>query len=253
VAVTARDHEDASDIVAAAGEILLSLRARGSAAGWSPDELGRQADRTSNEFILRQLTARHPDDPVLSEETEDDPRSRLASRRVWVVDPLDGTWEFGEGRDDWGVTIALVVDGVPLVGAMALPASGRTLCTAHPWEVPRRTQRLLILVSRSRVPAFAAVVAERLRAELRALGSAAAKAAAVLTGEADIYLHADGMYEWDSAAPVALARTCGLHTSRLDGSPLRYNQPHPLLPDLLICLPELADDVIEAVRECSFP
>ncbi|MGH4009097.1 MAG: 3'(2'),5'-bisphosphate nucleotidase CysQ [Pseudonocardiaceae bacterium] len=250
--MTAQDHEDASDIVAAAGELLLSRRAWGSTAGWSSDELGRQADRTANEFILRQLIARHPDDPVLSEEAED-PRSRLVSRRVWIVDPLDGTWEFGEGRDDWGVNIALVVDGVPVVGAMALPASGRTLCTAHPWEVPRQTRRLLILVSRSRAPAFAVGVAERLRAELRALGSAAAKAAAVLTGEADIYLHADGMYEWDSAAPVALARACGLHASRLDGSSLRYNQPDPFLPDLLICLPELADDVIEAVRECSFP
>jgi 3'(2'), 5'-bisphosphate nucleotidase len=228
--------------------MLLDLRVDLLDADSRQDELQRTADRSANELILQQLAVRHPDDPVLSEEAAD-PTGRLASRRVWIVDPLDGTREFAEGRDDWGVNVALVVDGVPVVGAVAVPGVGDTLSTAHPPDLPPRAQWPLIVVSRTRPPVFAAVVAERLHAELRSLGSAAAKTAAVVTGEADIYIHTGGMHEWDSAAPVALVTACGLHASRVDGSPLRYNQPQPYLPDLLICRPELADDVLGLVRE----
>ncbi|WP_433299325.1 inositol monophosphatase family protein [Pseudonocardia sp. CA-142604] len=245
---TPQDHRDATEIATAAGEMLLDLQVDLLDATCRQDELQLIADRSANDLILQQLAVRHPDDPVLSEEAED-PTTRLASRRVWIVDPLDGTREFAEGRDDWGVNVALVVDGVPVVGAVAVPSVGDTLSTSQPPRLPTRAQWPLIVVSRTRPPVFAAVVAEQLRAELRSLGSAAAKTAAVVTGEADIYIHAGGMHEWDAAAPVALAMACGLHASRMDGSPLRFNQPEPFLPDLLICHPELADEVLSVVRE----
>lgn len=247
-AATSQDHRDATEIATAAGEMLLDLQIDLLDANSPPDEVGREADRSANALILQQLAVRHPDDPVLSEEAAD-PTGRLESRRVWIVDPLDGTREFTEGRDDWGVNVALAVDGVPVVGAVAVPGAGDTLSTSHSPDVPARVQRPLIVVSRTRPPVFAAAVAEQLHAELRSLGSAAAKAAAVVTGEADIYIHAGGIHEWDSAAPVALATACGLHASRVDGSPLRYNQPRPFLADLLICRPELADDVLGVMRE----
>jgi 3'(2'), 5'-bisphosphate nucleotidase len=189
---------------------------------------------------------------VLSEEAPDSP-DRLTAHRVWIVDPLDGTREYTEGRDDWGVQIALAVGGLPIVGAIALPASRRLLSTRAPAPVAYRSRRRTIVVSRSHTPAFARIVAERLDAELLLLGSAAAKTAAVLAGSADIYLHAGGMYEWDSAAPAAVAKAAGLHASRLDGRPLRYNQPDPYLPDLLICRPDLADAVLDAVPGCASP
>ena len=91
------------------------------------------------------------------------------------------------------------------------------------------------------------IVAEALGAELVAMGSAGAKAMAVVLGHADIYAHSGGQYEWDSCAPVAVAKAAGLHVSRIDGSELRYNQPDPYLPDLLICRPELAAEVLRAL------
>jgi 3'(2'), 5'-bisphosphate nucleotidase len=242
------DHRDAVEIATATGRMLLDLRSELPASRLPADELGRAADRAANAFILARLAARHPHDPVLTEEAPDGP-ARLGSRRVWIVDPLDGTVEYAQGRDDWGVNIALAVDGVPVAGAVAVPALGDTLSTEHPLDVPPREQWPVLVVSRSRPPAFAAAVAERLRAELRPLGSAAAKAASVVLGEADAYLHAGGMYEWDSAAPVAVAAACGLHVSRLDGSPPRYNRRDTRLPDLLICRPEIAGDVLDALRE----
>jgi 3'(2'), 5'-bisphosphate nucleotidase len=246
--VDARDHRDATEIATAAGRMLLDLQPDLRAARRPAGPLRPDADRAANALILGQLGARHPEDPVLSEEAMDT-SNRLASPRVWIVDPLDGTVEYCAGRDDWGVNIALVVDGVPVVGAVAVPALGDTLSTQRPLEVPPREQWPIVVVSRSRPPEFAGAVADRLHADLRLLGSAAAKAAAVVIGEADVYLHAGGMHEWDSAAPVALATACGLHVSRLDGSPLRYNRPDTYLPDLLICRRELADDVLDAVRE----
>lgn len=251
--VNLNDHRDATEIATAAGRMLLDLRPGLLAARGPLDELRRKADHAANELIMAQLAARHPDDPVLSEEGIDRP-GRLASPRLWIVDPLDGTSEYVEGRDDWGVNLALVVDGVPVAGAVAVPAAlgdtlSDTLSTQRPPDVPPREQWPVIVVSRSRPPAFAALVAERLHAELRPLGSAAAKTAAVIIGEADVYLHAGGMHEWDSAAPVALATACGLHASRLDGTALRYNRPDTYLPDLLICRRELADDVLDAVRD----
>ena len=209
------------------------------------------ADRRSHDFIVEALAAARPGDAVLSEEGEDDVAARLGARRVWIVDPLDGTREYGEpGRHDWAVHIALWEDGELVAGAVALPADGRVLSTAEPPPPrPCDPRRIRIVVSRSRPPDFVAslVAAFGGGAEVVAMGSAGAKAAAVITGAADVYVHAGGQYEWDSAAPVAVARAGGLHCSRLDGSPLRYNQADPYLPDLVICRTDLSPIVLSPI------
>ena len=235
----------AGAVASEAGRLLLDIRATGS----SGKELGAVGDRRSNELILRRLAEARPMDAVLSEEAADDP-ARLAAARVWIVDPLDGTREFGmPGRSDWAVHIALWESGRGLTeGAVAQPALDAMFSTEGPFPPPPPGRAApVVLVSDSRPPAFAADVAAAVGGEVRSMGSAGAKAMAVLRGEAEAYLHAGGQWEWDSAAPVAVLRAAGLHTSRLDGSELLYNQPHPYLPDLLLCRPELAGRLLEAL------
>ena len=246
-----REHQDAARIATEAGEALLVLR-RELDGGIDPKEIRDRGDRSSHDLIVRLLGELYPDDAVLSEEAKDNP-VRLERSRVWIVDPLDGTREFGEpGRTDWAVHVALAVDEVPVVGAVALPGRGMTLATdpapslAAEAGVPPR-----IVVSRTRPPAVALQVADALSGQLVEMGSAGAKAMAVVLGEVDIYVHAGGQYEWDSAAPVAVAASAGLHVSRIDGSPIRYNQPNPWLPDLLICRQEFAPSVLAVLAAAS--
>lgn len=234
----------AARIAGTAGDLLLKLRESGLFEG---KVLGKAGDRVANAFIMEALAAARPDDGVLSEEETADP-ARLKQSRVWIVDPLDGTREYGEGRSDWAVHIALAIDGKPAVGAVALPGRGLVLRSDDPAAKPLRPVRPRMLVSRTRPPAEAQSVAERLGAELVPMGSAGAKAMAVLLGDGDIYLHAGGQYEWDNCAPAAVALGAGLHASRLDGSPLTYNNADPKLPDLLICPPDMADAVFAALR-----
>ena len=231
----------ARDLATGAGQLLLALQ-----RDWDGDAAGLRdaGDRRSHELLVGELSRRRPDDAVLSEEGRDDP-ARLRARRVWIVDPLDGTREFGETRDDWAVHVALWADGDLAAGAVALPGPGLTLSTGEPPVVPPPGGALRMVVSRTRAPAWAAPLADALGARLVPMGSAGAKICAVVRGEADLYVHAGGMYEWDSAAPVAVARAAGLHTSRIDGSLLRYNQPEPWQPDLLVCRPELAGRVLQ--------
>jgi 3'(2'), 5'-bisphosphate nucleotidase len=242
------DDRLAAELAEQAGRRLLSLRSRSG----SPDDLRRAGDTSSHEFLSAQIAARRPGDAILSEEGRDDV-ARLAADRVWIVDPLDGTREFGEaGRSDWAVHVALWDRGKLTAGAVALPAEGRVLSTAEPPDQPETPPTagghpLRIVVSRSRPPAFAAQVAEDIGATVVPLGSAGAKAAAVILGQADAYLHDGGQYEWDSAAPVAVALAAGLHASRLDGSKLVYNQASPWQPDILICPGKLADRLLTAV------
>jgi 3'(2'), 5'-bisphosphate nucleotidase len=251
------DHRLAHDLAAQAGELLLALRADGG----DPRELRDAGDRRSHEFLASQLSQLRPGDAVLSEEGRDDP-ARLAAERVWIVDPLDGTREFGEpDRTDWAVHVALWERGAQAAGALAagavaLPAQGRVLSTAQPPAAPpapQPGQPVRVLVSRTRPPAFLDRLAERIELSLIPMGSAGAKAAAVITGDADAYLHSGGQYEWDSAAPVAVAQAAGLHTSRLDGSALAYNQADPSLPDILICPAGLAGTLLDCLRaaDCS--
>ena len=239
------DHALAHRLAAEAGDLLLALRDELDAAGASPAELKAEGDRRSHVFLMAALAQAASDDAVLSEEGKDD-LARLDAARVWIVDPLDGTREFSEvPRVDWAVHVALVEGGVPIAGAVALPAQGVTLSTAEPPPLaapvdgPPR-----LVVSRTRPPAAAQQLAEALDGVLVEMGSAGAKAMAVVQGDVDIYAHSGGQYEWDSCAPVAVAQAAGLHTSRLDGSPLRYNEANPYLPDLVICRPELADEVL---------
>jgi 3'(2'), 5'-bisphosphate nucleotidase len=246
--MTSDDHVLAAELAEEAGKRLLDLRAEGG----SPDDLRKAGDRLSHEFLAAELAARRPGDAVLSEEGRDDPE-RLAASRVWIVDPLDGTREFGEpGRTDWAVHVALWERGALTAGAVALPAQGEVLSTATPPVVPPGPpglvgQKLRVVVSRTRPPAFLDRLGELADLTLVPLGSAGAKAAAVTQGEADAYVHAGGQYEWDSAAPVAVAVAAGLHASRIDGSALQYNQPDPVLPDILICPTVLAKPLLDAI------
>jgi 3'(2'), 5'-bisphosphate nucleotidase len=241
------DTELAREIAETAGRLLIDVR---NSKLFSGKILGKAGDQIANAFIMQALRANRPDDAILSEEEKDN-AARLHSGRVWIVDPLDGTREYGEARADWAVHVALAVDGVATLGAVALPGLPLTLSTDQPLSRPHHTGKLRMLVSRTRPAAEAVAVAEALGAELIPMGSAGAKAMAVVRGEADIYLHSGGQYEWDSCAPVAVAKAAGLHTSRIDGSALRYNQPDTLLPDLLVCPKEYAARVIDLVARHS--
>jgi len=242
------DVETAVAAAEAAARVLLELRA-GDLTGRA---LGDAGDAAAQRAIAGVLAERRPDDVVFSEEATDDGR-RLTADRVWIVDPLDGTREYGDrSRHDWAVHVALWAGGELTAAAVALPAIGELLHTGAPPTVPASTPGpLRLAVSRSRPPVEADRVAEQLDAVRVPLGSAGYKALAVARGEADAYVHAGGMYQWDSAAPVAVARAAGLHTSRLDGSPLVYNAPDAWLPDLVVCRPELAERVLAAVRPRS--
>ena len=241
------DHRLATSLAEEAGRLLLDLRA--ASAELHPTLLRDEGDRQAHRLLADRLHEERPEDGLLSEEGVDTAR-RLGRERVWVVDPLDGTREYGEaGRTDWAVHVALAVDGVLAAGAVALPARGIVLGTEPPPPAPAaQPGRLRVVTSRSRMPQAATRVATALGAELVPLGSAGAKAMAVVLGEADAYAHAGGMYEWDSAAPAAVALAAGLHVSRIDGSPMRYNRPDPWLPDLLVCRPELAATCLEALE-----
>jgi 3'(2'), 5'-bisphosphate nucleotidase len=230
----------AADIAREAGELLVELQARKA----TKDE----GDRLSNDLILARLAAARPDDAILSEESKDSP-ARLERERVWIIDPLDGTREWGEGRADWAVHVALAFNGIPKVATVALPGQSYLLSTGEPPPTPTPGPGpVRLLVSRTRPPKIAEYLAHVLDAELVPLGSAGAKAMAVVLGDADVYAHSGGQYEWDSAAPVGVATAAGCHCSRLDGAPLVYNQPDPYLPDLLVCRADLAETVLKAVR-----
>ncbi len=240
------DLELAAHIATVAGKLLLELQQSGL---FSEKALGKAGDRVANGFIIEALKQQRPEDAILSEEEKDN-AERLSAGRVWIVDPLDGTREYGEKRTDWAVHIALSINGKPEVGAVALPGLGVTL-TSVPQPLPTVAHRLRVLVSRTRPAKEAVAVAEALNAELVPMGSAGAKAMAVLRGEADIYLHTGGQYEWDNCAPAAVALAAGLHASRADGSPLIYNNADPYLPDLLICQKHLVPDILAALQKAA--
>ena len=292
--MTGDDHTLARDLAEQAGQRLLDLRAHGG----DPDVLRKAGDRLSHEFLTRELADRRPGDVVLSEEGADNP-ARLDARRVWIVDPLDGTREFGEpGRTDWAVHVALWErsgtsgPGDLTVGAVALPAQGKVLSTAagerqqcsidaaittsmfhrsregapeggtglaggdggapgRPGGDGGTSGRIRIVVSRTRAPRFVRDISDLIDAELVSLGSAGAKVAAVIDGEVDAYVHGGGFYEWDTAAPVAVARAAGLHASRIDSSALAYNQADLLMPDILVCRPAVAGVLLQAIREVT--
>ncbi len=243
------DHRIAVQVAHTTGVMLVALRTELTGRGVHPFTVRDEGDRLAHHHIIDALALARSGDHVLSEEGYPDP-ARLLARRVWIVDPLDGTREYGiPGRPDWAVHIALTVDGRPAAGAVALPAMGLVFGTSPAHATPERPDGRPLRIACSRThPAGAAVyVARKLDGELVPIGSAGAKAMAVVMGDCDAYIHHGGQYEWDSCAPAAVAAAAGMHTSRLDGSPLRYNRPDPWLPDLLICRPELAEPILDLV------
>lgn len=246
MSIIADDAELAAHLAYEAGVMLLDHRAAlsGSLSG---QELGKAGDLLANRSLCDAIREQRPDDGLLSEEEKDNPE-RLSKSRVWIIDPVDGTREYGEGRADWAVHVALAIDGVPVIGAVALPSLDLVLRTDQPKHIAPAPEKLRMVVSRTRPAKEALAVAEHLGAELIPMGSAGAKAMAVVRGEADIYLHTGGQYEWDSCAPAAVAAAYGLHISRIDGSPLVYNQANVYMPDLLICRKEHAVKVLALVN-----
>ncbi|CAM3058341.1 3'-phosphoadenosine 5'-phosphate phosphatase [Sphingomonas antarctica] len=242
----AQDRSDAQlarEIACGAGSLLLELRKTFSGA-----EAGREGDAQANALIVERLLAERPEDALLSEERLCD-GARLKASRVWIVDPLDGTREYAEGRDDWAVHIGLAIDGVPTVGAVSIPARNECWSSDAPYPPHPIARPLRMVVSRTRPAKEALMVAEALGAEMLPMGSAGAKAMAVVRGDAEIYLHTGGQYEWDNCAPAAVALAAGLHVSRVDGAPLVYNCEDPSLPDLLICRHELAEPILHLLAK----
>ncbi len=240
------DHAVAARLATQAGELLLGVR--DELADASAAERKAAGDKRSHDFLMEALGPNGPLTQCFPRRAPTTP-IRLSAQRVWIVDPLDGTREFSElGRDDWAVHVALWQAGELVAGAVALPAQGVTLATPDVAAPPPAPAEPRIVVSRTRPPAVALDVRDALNGTLVEMGSAGAKVASVVQGLSDVYVHAGGQYEWDSAAPVAVARAAGLHTSRIDGSPLRYNRPDPLLPDLVVCRPELAEAVLSVTR-----
>jgi 3'(2'), 5'-bisphosphate nucleotidase len=238
------DAELAANLADVAGKLLLTVRDCGLLTAKA---LGKAGDQTANQYLIHAIAEQRPDDGLLSEESKDTD-ARLSKSRVWIIDPVDGTREYGEGRTDWAVHVALAIDGVATVGAVALPGLGLILRSDQPAPLPVPLPVPRMVVSRTRPAKEALAVAQSIGAELIPMGSAGAKAMAVVRGEADIYLHTGGQYEWDSCAPVAVAMAQGLHCSRVDGSPLIYNQIDVYMPDLLICRPEWAARVLALVN-----
>jgi 3'(2'), 5'-bisphosphate nucleotidase len=253
--IIADDHLLAAWLAEQAGERLLEVRAQ----GLEGKELKDAGDKAAHELLMDLVATYRPDDAVLSEEALEsaaDKSARLTAERVWIIDPLDGTREFSEPpRDDWAVHVALWSNGDLIAGAVAQPAlaASDTQSTFHTGAAPvvpaRTSDRIRIAVSRSRPPAFVAALAEELDAELVPMGSAGVKMMSVVRDISDAYVHAGGQYEWDSAAPVAVARAAGLFTSRVDGSPLVYNQEDVYLPDVIVCRPELADQILAFIAK----
>ncbi len=247
------DADLAAHLAQVAGRLLIGVRDAGL---FTAKALGKAGDATANQFLCHAIAEQRPDDGLLSEEAKDT-EERLGKSRVWIIDPVDGTREYSEkneqglARTDWAVHVAMAVDGVASIGAVALPGAddgkGLVLRSDRPGTVPPAPATLRMVVSRTRPAREAVAVAEKLGAVLVPMGSAGAKAMAIVLGDADIYLHSGGQYEWDSCAPVAVALAHGLHASRIDGSPLIYNQPNVYMPDLLICRKEHAQRVLAEV------
>ena len=238
----------ATQLATQAGSLLRDIQRTAPIGELATPGLKNRGDRESQALLSRMLGEHRPQDAVLSEEATDTVH-RLSAGRVWIIDPLDGTREFSEGRDDWAVHVALWEAGDLRIGAVALPGLGSVLSTSDPGQEWTPPQRIRLAVSRTRATSTVKALAQRLDAALVPMGSAGYKASAVIRRQVDAYVHTGGQYEWDSAAPVAVARAAGLFTSRVNGDPLTYNNRNPYLPDLVVCNPHIASDIINHLAQ----
>lgn len=252
---TPADHELAQRLAVETGTLLVALRKRLIDDGASAERIRTEGDHRAHVFLMEQLAQHAPSDMILSEEQhgarEEAPNDRKRAKRLWIVDPLDGTREYGDHRRaDWAVHVALVIAHQPAAASVSLPAQKMVLSmTPAPAPIPPGPAAPRIVVSRSRPPAFVEELADRLNGVLVPMGSAGAKAMSVVLGAADMYVHDGGQWEWDSAAPIGVARAAGLHTSRISGRPILYNNDTPYLADLLVCRPELAAVTLKILAE----
>lgn len=244
---TAEDAALARELADATGRLLLELRDT-SGPGWDREYRG---DADAHDFLMRELARHRPDDAVLSEEGVQDPAVRRGAHRLWIVDPLDGSSGYGRGGDEWGVHVALVVDGRLAAGAVALPARGELLDSATVPPLPDRPldpeHTLRVTVSRSRPPAELRRLAATHAVRTVPYSSVGVKTLAVLRGEVDAYLHSGGQYEWDNAAPMAVALAAGARVSRIDGRTLEFARDDPYSPDLLLARPAVHAAVLAAL------
>lgn len=248
---TPEDHLAASEIADVVGRTLVTARNNMSSKDYSIGQIGAAGDRLAHHELMEAIKQRFPDDLVLSEEASAGERAgpeRLTAPRLWIIDPIDGTREYREGRTDWAVHVALIEEGTPTAAAVALPDLGLVFGTSTPPTVPPAAQPRRLVVSRTRPAPEAYMLADALGATLIPMGSAGAKAMAVVRGEADVYVHSGGQFEWDSAAPVGVATAAGLWCSRIDGTPLTYNRLDTYLPDLLICHRDDAERILEVIN-----
>ena len=240
------DVELAQRLARAAGVLLMNLRDGGAHEGRA---LGDAGDRQANVFLLNALADERPDDAVLSEESVDDGK-RFTAERVWIIDPLDGTREYREGRDDWAVHVALVARGVVIAAAVAQPMRDEVFDSTT--VALTRDPQGVIVVSRSRPPAFSADIAKALDARVEPVGSAGAKALVVVRGDALAYVHEGGLNEWDAAAPIGVALAHGLHVSDLQGRAIAFNQRDVVLHGgLVLCRPECAAAILEITKNTA--
>ncbi|MEL6906835.1 MAG: 3'(2'),5'-bisphosphate nucleotidase CysQ [Planctomycetota bacterium] len=257
-----RDLEFAVLAARHAGERAQGLR---EMERWEGKTLGDVCDQACDGYLHGLLLGRYPEDGILSEETVDTPE-RLERSRVWIVDPLDGTKEYAQLRDDWAVHVALVVDGKPVLGAVALPSQGQIfsgIChdaaSTSSVEADEPVQLVhgdseqeakpRIAVSRSHTPEWVERFAENIGGELVGAGSAGNKVAMLLRGDADAYVHQVGLKEWDTCAPEAIARSMGWHVCRLDGTEHGYNRPDPKNHELVVCRPAARERVLDALAK----
>ena len=253
-----RDLAFAMEAARSAGKRGLGLREAGR---WEGKTLADIGDQAADGFLQGFVRGRYPEDGLLSEETADSPE-RLGRERTWIVDPLDGTKEYSQGRADWAVHVALTVGGTCALAAVALPSEGRVL-----WGVALEGQerggddgggtlvsgasespsKPRVMVSRSHTPPWVETFAGSLGATLVPCGSAGFKVSRLLAGEGDIYVHKIGLKECDTCAPETVARALGWHVCRLRGEEHRYNRADPKNHELVVCRPTWRDRVLEAI------
>lgn len=243
------DHELARTLASTAGEFLVDYQRDGLAADRWGEWLGADGDAAAHDVIIEQLHSARPDDAWLSEEGRDDPEERSMSERAWVIDPLDGSADFGRGTNEWAVHVALTERGSATAGAVAVPGLGRVFSTDEATAVGSRTDRAPVVVTgRARHWTDGQRVAGALSGELVVCGSAGVKAMLVVAGVADIYVHAGALYEWDVCAPAIVAQAHGLVAVAPDGAELRFNKSRPVVPGVVITHPDLLDATLAALH-----